>query len=219
MAPPIWSGTISFGLVSIPVKLYAAIESHRLAFHELDDKTGKRIRFKRVAEDSNREVPWEHIVRGYEVQKGRFVTLTKDELKAAAPGQTRTVDVEQFVKLDEIDPVSWDATYYVVPDGAQAQKAYALFREALARKERVAIGRFVMRSKQYLVCIRPFEDILALQTMFFPDEVRKAKDLPGADKTSLRGRERELHLASQIIDSLSEPWDPARYEDTYRAQV
>jgi DNA end-binding protein Ku len=221
MARPIWSGSISFGLVSIPVKLYAAIESHRLAFHELDEKTGRRVRYRRVAGDSDREVPWKSIVRGFEVAKGRFVTLSQDELRAAAPEQTRAIDIEQFVELGEIDPVSWDQTYYVAPDGPAAAKAYALFREALARSGRVAIGRFVMRTKQYLVCLRPYGDAIALQTMFFADEVRSADDLPGVTHGSFsgRGRERELALASQIIDSLSAPWDAAKYEDTYRARV
>jgi DNA end-binding protein Ku len=219
MARPIWSGSISFGLVSIPVKLYPAIESHRLAFHELDEKTGRRVRYKRVAGDSDREVPWKSIVRGFEVAKGRFVTLSKDELRAAAPEQTRAVDIEQFVELGEIDPVSWDQTYFVAPDGPAAAKSYALFREALARSGRVAIGRFVMRTKQYLICLRPYGDAIALQTMFFADEVRSADDLPGVTHPSLRGRERELALASQIIDSLSGPWDARKYEDTYRERV
>jgi DNA end-binding protein Ku len=219
MARPIWSGSISFGLVSIPVKLYPAIESHRLSFHELDEKTGRRVRYKRVAGDSDREVPWKSIVRGFEVAKGRFVTLSQDELRAAAPEQTRAVDIEQFVELGEIDPVSWDQTYFVAPDGPAAAKAYALFREALARSRRVAIGRFVMRTKQYLICLRAYGDAIALQTMFFADEVRSADDLPGVTHASLRGRERELALASQIIDSLSGPWDARKYEDTYRERV
>jgi DNA end-binding protein Ku len=219
MARPIWSGSISFGLVSIPVKLYPAIESHRLSFHELDEKTGRRVRYKRVAGDSDREVPWKSIVRGFEVSKGRFVTLSKDELRAAAPDQTKAIDIEQFVELGEIDPVSWDQTYYVAPDGPAAAKAYALFREALARSGRVAIGRFVMRTKQYLICLRPYGDAIALQTMFFADEVRDADELPGVTHGALRGRERELALASQIIDSLTAPWDAGKYEDTYRDRL
>ena len=139
MPRPIWSGSISFGLVSIPVKVYPAIESHRPVFHELERGTGRRIRYRRVAEGSQREVPWANVARGFEVSKGHFVALTKEELQAAEPRRTRSIDVEQFVDLTEIDPVSWDQTYYLAPDGAQAERAYALFREALQRSGRVAI--------------------------------------------------------------------------------
>jgi DNA end-binding protein Ku len=221
MARPIWTGSISFGLVAIPAKIYPAIESHRPVFHEVESGTGRRIRYKRVSEDSGREVPWEKISRGLEVSKGRFVALSKEELKAAESSATRTIDVEQFVALDEIDPVAWDQTYYVAPDGAPGQRAYGLFREALKRSGRVAIGRFVMRSKERIVCLRPFEEIIALQTMFFPDEVRKASDLPDLPKgaAAAAGRGRELDLALQIIDSLTSKWDPAKYQDTFRERV
>ena len=220
MSRPIWSGSISFGLVSIPAKIYPAIESHRPVFHEVERATGRRIRYKRVAEGgSGREVPWEGIARGFEVAKGRLVSLSKEELNAAESRQTRTVDVEQFVSLGEIDPVAWDQTYYVAPDGQQSQRAYALFRDALKRSGRVAIGRFVMRSKERIVCLRPVEDVIALQTMFFPDEVRKAADLPDIPKATAAGRGRELDLALQIIDSLTSKWDPAKYHDTFRERV
>ena len=219
MARPIWSGSISFGLVSIPVKVYPAIESHRPVFHELERGTGRRIRYKRVAEGSSREVPWGDIVRGFEVGKGRFVSLTKEELEAAEPRKTRSIDVEQFVSLDEIDPVRWDQTYYVVADGPQGERAYALFREALERSGRVAIGRFVMRTKEHVVCLRPSGRVIALHTMFFPDEVRKAEELPGIPKAVPRGHGREIDLALQIIDSLTSEWDPRKYQDTFREEV
>jgi DNA end-binding protein Ku len=219
---PIWTGTISFGLVAIPVKVYPAIESHRPVFHEVESGTGRRIRYKRVAEGSGREVPWEKIERGFEVGKGRFVALSKEELAAAEPKAMHTIDVEQFVRLDEIDPVSWDQTYYIAPDGAAGEKSYALFREALKRSGRVAIGRFVMRTKERVVCLRPFQDIVALQTMFFPDEVRDVHDLPDLPKASSAAgasRGREMTLALQVIDSLSETWDPSKYQDTFRDRV
>jgi len=219
VARPIWSGSISFGLVSIPVKVYPAIESHRPVFHELERGTGRRIRYKRVAEGSSREVPWGDIVRGFEVGKGRFVSLTKEDLEAAEPRQTRSIDVEQFVSLDEIDPVRWDQTYYVVADGPQGERAYALFREALERSGRVAIGRFVMRTKEHVVCLRPSGRVIALHTMFFPDEVRKAEELPGIPKAVPRGHGREIDLALQIIDSLTSEWDPRKYQDTFREEV
>jgi DNA end-binding protein Ku len=218
----VWRGTISFGLVAIPVKVFPAIESHRPVFHEVESGTGRRIRYKRVAEGSGREVPWEKIERGFEVGKGRFVALSKEELAAAEPSAMHTIDVEQFVSLDEIDPVSWDQTYYVAPDGAAGEKSYALFREALKRSGRVAIGRFVMRTKERVVCLRPFEQIVALQTMFFPDEVRDARDLPDLPKAAAAtsaARGRELTLALQIIDSLSGKWDPSKFQDTFRERV
>jgi DNA end-binding protein Ku len=217
---PIWSGSISFGLVSIPAKIYPAIESHRPVFHEVERATGRRIRYKRVAEGgSGREVPWEGIARGLEVSKGHVVSLSKEELQAAESRQTRAIDVEQFVGLGEIDPIAWDQTYYVAPDGPQAERAYALLREALKRSGRVAIGRFVMRSKERVVCLRPFGEAIALQTMFFPDEVRKASDLPDLPKAAAAGRGRELDLALQIIESLTAKWDPAKYHDTFRERV
>lgn len=218
MARPVWSGSISFGLVNVPVKLYGATESHRVAFHEFEEGTGQRINHKRVSQRSGREVPWDKIRKGFEVAKGRFVVLTDEELTAAEPEKTRTIDIEQFVKLEEIDPVSWDQTYYVGPDGAAAHKAYALLRQAMSDKGRVAIGRFVMRTKEYVVCIRPLESALALQTMFFPDEVRSPKivgDLPG--KAAVKAR--ELAMAGQLIDSLTSKWDPGRYEDTHTRKV
>lgn len=220
MPRPVWTGTISFGLVAIPVKVYPAIESHRPVFHEVESGTGRRIRYKRVAEGTGREVAWEKIARGFEVGKGRFVALTKDELAAAEPKAMHTIDVEQFVSLDEIDPVSWDQTYYIAPDGAAGEKSYALFREALKRSGRVAIGRFVMRTKERVVCLRPFQDIVALQTMFFPDEVRDARELPDLPKAQAgAARGREMTLALQIIDSLTGKWDPAKYQDTFRDRV
>ncbi|HET6149675.1 MAG TPA: Ku protein [Polyangia bacterium] len=218
MPRPVWSGSISFGLVNVPVKLYGAIESHRVAFHEFEEGTGQRIHHKRVSERSGREVPWDKIRKGFEVAKGRFVVLTDEELEAAEPEKTRTIDIEQFVKLEEIDPASWDQTYYVGPDGASAHKAYALLRQAMYDKGRVAIGRFVMRTKEYVVCIRPLENALALQTMYFPDEVRSPKivgDLPG--KAAVKAR--ELTMAGQLIDSLTSKWDPSRYEDTHTKKV
>jgi len=219
MARPIWSGSISFGLVNIPVKLYGATESHRVAFHEFEEGSGERIHHKRVAERSGHEVPWDKIRKGFEVAKGRYVVLTEEELEAAEPEKTRTIDIEQFVKLDEIDPASWDQTYYVGPDGAGAQKAYTLLRQSMADKGRVAIGRFVMRTKEYVVCIRPLENLLALQTMFFPDEVRSPKTVIGEVPRKAAVGARELTMAGQLIDSLSGKWDPARYEDTHTKRI
>jgi DNA end-binding protein Ku len=218
MPRPIWTGSISFGLVNIPIKIYGATQSQRVAFHEFDESSGQRIRLKRVSEKSGREVPWKKIVKGFELAKGKHVVLSDEELTAAAPEKSRTIEIEQFVKLDEIDPVSWDQTYFVVPEGTAAARAYALFREALAKSGRVAIGRFVMRTKEYVVCLRPFEEVLALQTMFFPDEIRSPKDLPDLPRKSAL-QPKELALASRLIDGLTAPWNPSAMRDTYRDRV
>jgi len=218
MARSLWTGSISFGLVNVPIRLYSAIESHRVAFHEFDRKTKKRIHYRRVVDGSDDDIPWERIEKGFEVSKGHFVVLTDEELKAAAPHKTDTIEIEQFVPLTDIDPVNWDAMYFIGPDGAAASKAYGLLRQAMEEKQRVAIGRFVMRTKEYVACIRPFDKVLALHTMFFPDEVRNPKELEAVpDKVSVG--KHELALAGQLIDALSGPFKPEAYKDTFRGRV
>jgi DNA end-binding protein Ku len=218
MARPVWTGSISFGLVNIPIKLFGATESHRVGFRELEEGSGRRIRYKRVAEGSGREVEWKHIQKGFEVGKDRYVVLSDDELAAAAPEKTRTIEIERFVPLADIDPVAWDASYYAAPDGAAAGKAYVLLREAMKKEKRVAIGTFVMRTKEYVACIRPFESALALHTLFFADEVRDVKDVVSVPGRASAGA-RELAMASQLISSLAGKWEPARYEDKFRENV
>lgn len=218
MARPVWTGSISFGLVNIPIRLYSATESHRVGFHEFEEGSGKRIRYKRVAEGSDHEVEWKKIQKGFEVGKDRFVVLTDEELKAAAPEKTHAIDIERFVPLADIDPVTWDQSYYAGPDGAAAGKAYALLREAMKKEKRVAIGRFVMRTKEYVACIRPLGEALALHTMFFADEVRAVKDVVSVPARATVGA-RELAMASQLISSLAGDWEPKKYEDTFREHV
>lgn len=217
MARSIWSGSISFGLVNIPINLMSATESHRVGFHEFEHGTKSRIRYRRVSEASGREVPWEKIEKGFEVAKGRYVILSDEELEAAEPRKSHTIDVERFVPLGEIDPVNWAQTYYVAPDGDSAGKAYGLLRQAMEKQGRVAIGRFVMRTKEYVVCVRPLGDILALHTMYFPDEVRSTKELDVPRKAHV-GKQ-ELALAEQLITSLSGPWEPTEYKDTFKERV
>lgn len=155
MPHAIWTGSISFGLVNIPVRLYAATDPQQLAFHQFDRKTEKRIHYKRVAEGSNAEVPYDRVVDGYEIRKGKFITLTDAEMAAADPKKSKTIDIEDFVPLSAIDPVAWNHTYFLGPDGRSGgAKAYAVLRDAMASTERVAVGRFVMRSKQYLATLR-----------------------------------------------------------------
>jgi DNA end-binding protein Ku len=218
MARPVWTGSLSFGLVNVPVRLFSATESHRVAFRELEEGTGERIRYKRIAEGSGHEVPWEHIRRGFAVGKDRFVVLTDEELAAAEPERTHTVDIQQFVPLADIDPVAWDQSYYLGPDGPSATKAYVLLREAMRKDGRVAIGRFVMRTKEYVVCVRPLGDVLALQTMFFADEVREPGDVVELPKHAAPTAS-ELGLAARLIESLAGKWNPRAQEDTYRKSV
>ena len=218
MPRPVWTGSISFGLVNVPIKLFSATESHRVAFHEFEEGTGQRVRYKRVAEGSGREVPWEKIQKGFEVGKDRFVMLTDDELDAAAPARAHTVDIEQFVPMTEIDPVVWDQTYYAAPDGAAATKAYVLLRDAMRKDGRVAVGRFVMRTKESLVCLRPLEEALALHPLFFADEVRNVKDVVQLPRRAAASAS-EITLARRLIESLSGSWDARRYEDTYRKSI
>jgi DNA end-binding protein Ku len=219
MAKALWTGSISFGLVNIPIRLYPATDSHQLEFHQLDSKTHKRIRYKRVIEGTHDEVPYKQIVDGYEIAKGKTVILTDEEMAAAEPKQSRTLDLEDFVPLDSIDPIAWNHTYYVGPDdGAGAHKAYGVLREAMKQTKRVGVGRFVLRSKQHLATLRPFAKGMALETMFFQDEIRDVASLPGIEGP-MAVSARELDLARKLIAALSGEWDHGKYKDTYRDQL
>src|SRR3954464_600992 len=218
MPRAIWSGTISFGLVNVPVKLHTATEEKDVHFNQFAENTGDRIKNKRVSEKTGREIDFKDIVKGYEVSKGKFVIVTPEELESVDPGPRRTIEIEDFVALEEIDPVYFAKTYYLAPaEGEGASRAYALLRAAMDKSERVAIGRFVMRTKQYLVALRPMDKVLTLSTLYFSDEVRDAKDLdvPG----SIKLKPREMEIARSLIDSLTTTWKPERYEDTYRERV
>ena len=166
--------------MNVPVKLYSAVHSEDVRFHQLEEGTGARIHNKRVSEKTGKEVPWEKIVKGYE-SKGRYVTVTPEELEAFEPNSTKTVDIEDFVSLEEIDPIYYDATYYLAPAGGEgAAKAYRLLLDAMEKEQKVAIGRFVMRTKQYLGAIRPYDGVLALSTLRFADEVVPARRSPSS---------------------------------------
>lgn len=222
MAPrSLWTGSISFGLVNIPIRLYAATESHQIAFHQIEAKTGKRIHYKRVAEGSDREVSYDDIIDGYELDNGRIVSLTDEELAAAEPKKTRTLELEEFVALGDIDPLVWNHTYYVGPDETEgARKAYAVLRDAMTDLARVGVGRFVMRSKEYLATLRPLGPALALETMFFADEVRDIGDVPGiADAKKVAVNARERAMAKQLVESLSGRWEHGKWHDEHRERV
>src|SRR5436190_22304536 len=219
MPRAIWSGAISFGLVAVPVKLYPATEQRDIRFHQFKEGTRQRIRNKRVSEQTGREVEYEDIVKGYEAEKGKYVIVTPDELASVAPEKTRTIEIEDFVDLSDIDPIYFEKTYYLAPeDEAGAKKAYALLLKAMEDESKVAIGRFVMRTKEYLAAIRPMDGILALETMFFPDEIRQASEVENVPVRARAG-ERELKMAKQLIGSLATEWDPKRYHDEYRERV
>jgi len=219
MARAIWSGTISFGLVNVPVKLYSAVHSKDLQFHQFDPK-GNRIHYKRVSEKTGREVDYSDIVKGYEVKKGQYVMVDPDELASYRPESTKAIDISDFVDLDEIDPIYYENTYYLAPDGKAAEKPYRLLLEAMEKKGKAAIGKVVIRTKQYLAAIRPLEGVLALSTMRFADEVVPASEVKnGSSGKEATPSSREVTMASQIIDSLSSEWDPSRYHDSYREEV
>jgi DNA end-binding protein Ku len=219
MPRAIWSGAVSFGLVSIPVKLYNAVSRKSVHFNQLDSRTGARIRYKKVSDADGEEVPSEAIVKGYALSSGEYVLLGDDELGALDPEASRTVEIEQFVDLDEIDPIFYDAAYYAAPDKA-ARKPYALLVKAMEEQGRVAIARFVMRSKQYLSVLRADDGLLVLSTMVYADEVNdpaELSELDGVDDVEVS--DRELRMARQLVDSLTEEFDPGKFEDTYRMRV
>lgn len=219
MPRSIWSGSISFGLVNVPIKLYSAVSRKTVRFHQLNQQTGNRIQQKRVDPESGEEVPYEHIVKGYELTKDSYVIVKPDELEALDPEKTRTVDIEDFVDLEEIDPIYYDHPYYLVPDKG-ATKAYGLLLDAMKEANKVAVARVVLRNKEQLVAIRPSGDVLMMETMIFHDEVvstEEIEDLP--EGAELRASDRELRMAQQLIDSLASDWEPDKYRDEYRDKV
>jgi DNA end-binding protein Ku len=219
MARAIWSGAISFGLVNVPVKLYSATSPKSVRFHQLSSKTGARIRQKRVDPSTGEEVPYEEIVKGYEITPERYVLITPEELDALDPKATRTIDIEEFVDLPDIDPIYYDHSYYLAPTAGGA-KAYRLLLDAMRESEKVGIGRVVLRSKQQLCALRPTGDVLTLSTMLFGDEVLSPDRLDELDATQdAEATGRELTMAQQLISSLSAGFDPTKYRDEYRDRV
>jgi DNA end-binding protein Ku len=214
-----WSGAISFGLVNVPVKLYSAVSRKTVRFHQLNADTGHRIAQKRVDSVTGDEIPYEKIVKGFELTKDRYVVITPEELDSVAPEKTRAIDIEDFVDLEDIDPIFYDHPYYLVPDKGSA-KAYGLLLEAMRESGKVAIARVVIRSKEQLVAIRPAGDVLTMETMLFHDEVVPTDDLDGVpDASDLKTSDRELKMAQQLIASLSSDFEPSKYSDEYREKV
>jgi DNA end-binding protein Ku len=213
MPRSMWKGAISFGLVTIPVAVYPATEEKTLRFNQLHDEDGGRIRYKRVCEKDGEEVTFEHIVKGYEVEKDRYVILTDEDFDSVPVESSRAIDIQQFVDLDEIDPVLFKKSYYLVPEETGA-KAYALLREAMSEDGRVGIAKVSFRDREHLAALRFKDDAFVLETMYWPDEIREA-DFGGVDVRS-EVRDQELAMARQLIDSLTADWDPEAFTDEYR---
>src|ERR1700693_2863447 len=219
MARGIWAGAISFGLVYVPVKLYSATSPKTVRFHQLSSKTGARIRQKRVDPSTDEEVPYEEIVKGYEITPDRYVVIDPDELDALDPKATKTIDIEEFVDLDQIDPIYYDHSYYLAP-AAGGAKAYRLLLDAMRESGKVGIGRVVLRSKQQLAALRPTGDVLTLTTMLWGDEVLSPERLDELESVAeTEATDRELKMAEQLIESLSGDFEPSRFRDEYRDRV
>lgn len=219
MARAIWSGAISFGLVNIPVKLYSAVSKKTVRFHQLDSKDNSRIQQKRVNPNTGEEVPYEQLVKGYELSPDRYVVIKPGELESVEPKKTRTIEIEDFVEIDQIDPIYYDHPYYLAP-GTGAAKPYKLLLEAMKATGRVAIARVVIRSKENLVAIRPRDGVLTMETLLFGDEVVSPEDLgelEGADDA--KATKKEVDMARQLVDSLAADFDPSKYRDEYRETV
>jgi DNA end-binding protein Ku len=251
MATAVWTGTLSFGLVTLPVRLYPATQPKDVRFH-LYDREGRRIRYQRVVEAdggpsgdrrelSNADrldedaapvrgeraatggpvetpIPWDDVVRGVETDEGELVTVPREELERIRPERSRSIDIQDFVELEQIDPVYLDKSYYAIPMTPEATKPYVLFHHAMREAGRIGIGRFVLRTKPHLVAIRPMEKVLAVETMFFGDEVRDPADL-ALDLDGVEVDGRELDLAVTLIETLKTEWDPDAYADTYREEL
>jgi DNA end-binding protein Ku len=219
MARAIWTGTISFGLLNVPVKLYSAVARRDISLRQVRESDGVRIRNRRVAEGTDEEVPYEKIVKAFELTPDSYVPLTKAELEALAPEKTRMIEVQDFVELDEIDPIYFNSPYYLGP-APGAEKAYSLLAQAMERSGKVAIARFVFRNKEHLAALRPSDGVLTLTTMRFADEVVPPSELDDAiPDQQPKVAKREVEMAEQLIDSLTTDFDPAAYRDEYREQL
>lgn len=217
MPRAIWKGSISFGLVNIPVGLYSAEKREEISFHLLDRRNMARVRYKKVNEESGDEVPWEETVRGYEYEKGHYVVLTDEDLKRAAPEATQSIDIIDFVEIEEISPLYFDKPYYLGPD-KKGSRAYALLRETLRRTGKAGIAKVVIRTKQYLAAVVARGEVLTLEILRYAHELRDPGelDLPSGDAGV---SEREMEMAERLVEGMVEDWEPEKYEDTYRDDV
>lgn len=218
MARTVWSGTISFGLVAIPVKLFHAVKKKSVSFNQLDERNLARIRYRKVNGETEEEVPEEHIVKGYEVTKGQYLVIDPDELEPFMPVATKTIDLEEFVDLDQIDPVYFDTAYHLAPH--ENPKPYALLAQAMEKSGKVGIGRYVMRNKQYTAAIRAEEGRLVMSSLAYFDEVVDPSEIEGmAALADVEVSDKEVLMAESLVESLSADFEPWKYHDEYRAQV
>lgn len=216
MPQTIWNGDISFGLVSVGIKLIPATKSKDVSFHQLDKQTGSRIKYRKVSSTSGEEVSSDQIVKGYEIEPDEYVLVEPEELEAMAPTSSHKIDIDAFVDLGDIDPIYFENPYYVIPD-KKSGKPYSLLVEAMEKMQKVAIGRMVMRTKEYLVAIRPLDGLLCIETMRFADEIVARDNL--VPKSEEEPTKKEAAMARQIIESLSEEFEPKKYGDRYREQL
>jgi DNA end-binding protein Ku len=218
MARPVWSGTISFGLVAIPVKLYNAVRRQSVSFNQLDERNMARIRYRKVNDETGEEVGDDHIVKGYEVSKGRYVIVNPDELEPFMPVATRSVDLDEFVDLADIDPVYFDSAYHLAPDGPP--KPYVLLARAMEASGKVAIGRFVMRNKQHVAAIRAEDGRLVMSTLVYADEVVDPADIDELQELdAVEVNDKEVAMAESLVESLAAEFEPEKYHDEYREEV
>src|SRR5450759_316439 len=215
MARPLWSGSLSFGLVNVPVVLYSAVRDRGVHFNQLHEPDGSPIETRRVCAHEEREVPWNEIAKGYELDDGRWVLLSDADLDSAAPRKSRTIDIEWFVEEQQIDPIYLDRPYLLVPENESAARAYALLGEAMRRSGKVALGRFVMRAKEHLVSIRPRADLLTLTTMRFHDEVRASVEIAEEIDAAAAPTPEQVENAMAIVEELEVQFDPTRYRDEH----
>jgi DNA end-binding protein Ku len=220
MPRSIWTGSLSFGLVNIPVALHSAVRDEGVHFRQLHEKDGAPIDTRRYCSKEDVEVDWEEIVSGYEVSKGKWVTLTDEELASVEPRKTRTIDIEEFVDLADVDPIYFDHPYFLVPAESEgAARAYRLLLEVMADSEKVAIGRFVLRTKEYLVALRVRDGALEATTMLFHDEVRPTTGIAPSKAKKTAPAKKEVDQAVALIEALTRKFDPKRYEDRHRQRL
>ncbi len=213
----IWKGAISFGLVSIPINLFPATEHKDIKFRQLHKTCQAPIRYQKVCSACGQEVSQEDIVRGYEYESGRYVIINEEDLERVPDGRTRTIDIIDFVNIDEIDPVYFDKTYYLAP-GEVGEKAYALLHRAMEETGKIAVAKVVIRNKESLAVIRGYKNVLAMETVYFPDEIRDTAKLPGLER-NITLHDNEMKMARELIENLATSFDPAKYDDEYRKKL
>jgi DNA end-binding protein Ku len=221
MARSLWTGSLSFGLVNVPVAVLPAVRDVDLHFRQLHAKDGARIDMARFCSEEDKEVPYDEIARSYELEDGEQVIVTDEELEAVQPERTRTIEIEQFVELADVDPIYFDHPYFLVPaaDDDGARRAYRLLAEAMSQTDRAALGRFVMRAKEYLVIVRVRDGALTLTTMLFANEVRPTDQVKSATQKSHKPSTKQLHAAVAVIEELTCEWEPGKYQDRYRKRL